>query len=42
MDNEVAKARAAMAAKFGKAQLGGKGTWPPHIISFINLHVMLL
>ena len=26
MDNEVAEARARLAAKFGKAQLGGKGT----------------
>lgn len=25
MDNEVAEARARLAAKFGKAQLGGKG-----------------
>jgi len=26
MDNEVAEARARLAAKFGKVQLGGKGT----------------
>lgn len=26
MDNEVAEARAKLAAKFGKVQLGGKGT----------------
>jgi len=26
MDNEVAEARARLAAKFGKSQLGGKGT----------------
>jgi hypothetical protein len=27
MDNEVAAARAKLAARFGKAQLGGKGTY---------------
>lgn len=26
MDNEVAEARAKLAARFGKVQLGGKGT----------------
>jgi len=27
MDNEVAEARARLAAKFGNVQLGGKGRW---------------
>ena len=27
MDNEVAEARARLAAKFGNVQLGGKGKW---------------
>ena len=27
MDNEVAEARAKLAARFGKVQLGGKGTY---------------
>ena len=34
MDNEVAEARARLAAKFGNVQLGGKGKWTRTAASF--------
>ena len=37
MDNEVAEARARLAARFGKStQLGSKGTYTAHISSFFR------
>ena len=33
MDNEVAEARAKLAARFGKVQLGGKGRLAAHLHS---------
>ena len=42
MDNEVAEARARLAAKFGKAQLGGKGTSLKPTSALLTLLVRLV
>ena len=36
MDNEVAEARAKLAQRFGKVQLGGKGMFQPTVFSVDN------